>query len=160
MEKIQVSMILEILGRPKDHVKEALNTLVVKLGAEKGVNILNKNYNEPKLAEGAKDLFTTFAEVEAEFETIDTYFMILFAYLPSHIEIIHPEKLAFMNFEFNELGNKITARMHDYDAITKKTIAERDFVLQKLQEAAPDIHKQITTPPETKQEPPKKPKKK
>lgn len=141
-------MILEMLGRPAEHVKEALNTLVVKLGAEKGINVTNKNYHEPKLAEGSKDLFTTFAEIEAELDTIDIYFMLLFAYLPSHIEIISPEKLSFMNYEFNELGNKITARMHDYDAITKKSMSERDFLLQKLQESAPEVYKQITTPPE------------
>ena len=41
--------------------------------------------------------------------------------------------------------------MHDYDAITKKNINERDFVLDKLREAAPHVFKALTTPPQAQQ---------
>ena len=63
MSKLHVSLIIEILGRPAEHVKESLNMLVVKLGSEKGVKIIDKKYHEPAPVENSKDLFTTFAEV-------------------------------------------------------------------------------------------------
>ena len=42
MDKLIVSMILEILGRPAEHVTEALKGIVEKIGAEKGVKLLKK----------------------------------------------------------------------------------------------------------------------
>src|SRR3989344_2284176 len=114
MEKIKAMMILEILGKPSSHVKESLESLVSKLGAEKGVKILNKVINEPLVVEGSKELFTSFAEIEIEFDTIDMYIAVVFAYMPSNVEIISPEKMQVTNTYLNEVGNKIVQRLHNY----------------------------------------------
>src|SRR3989344_5482174 len=122
MEKIQAVMILEILGKPADHVKNSLTELVGKLGEEQGIKVLNKEIHEPLPVKDSADLFTTFAEVEVEFETIEKYLAVLFAYMPSNVEIIHPEKFQLTSAYLNELGNKVIQRMHNYDAITKKIL--------------------------------------
>ncbi len=144
MGKINAALIIEILGRPIENVNEALRTIVTKLGAEKGVEIKNKQYHEPKQVEGSKDLFTAFAEVEVLLDSLANYFGILFAYMPSHIEIINPEKLTLLNFELNELGNSLMQRLHNYDAITKNAVTERNFLLQKLKEVSPETFKKLT----------------
>ncbi len=142
MEKLQIGIILEILGRPKENVKEALNNLVAKLGSESGIKILEKTLHEPKPVKDSKDLFTAFADILLELDSLNNYFGILFAYMPSHVEIIHPEKIHLSNFDFNDIGNKLVLRLHDYDAITKKAIYEREILLKKLQEVAPHLFKQ------------------
>jgi len=146
MEKIHASLVLEILGRPKEHVKEALNTLVIKMGSDKGVKLLNKSYHEPVPVEDSKDLFTAFAEVTVELDTLANYIGIIFAYMPSHIEIIKPENLSVNKAELNELANVLAQRLHNYDAVTKQMIAERDTVLKKLYEIAPHLFKQPEQP--------------
>ena len=55
------------------------------------------------------------------------------------------------NADLNELGNALVQRIHNYDAVTKNMIAERDFVLEKLKEIDPDFYKKITTPPENRE---------
>ena len=142
MGKLQAQIILEILGRPPENVKNALNQLVEKLDSEKGIKILNKKIHEPKPIEQVKDLYTAFADITLELDSIDNYFGILFAYMPSHVELIEPDKLEVSNFELSELANKLTQRLHSYDAITKKMITERDILLKKLQEIAPELFKQ------------------
>jgi|SRR3989344_927709 len=148
MEKIQAIMILEILGKPADYVSGSLNELVNRLGKEKGVKILNKQFHEPLSVKESKELFTTFAELEIEFETIEMYLAVLFAYMPAHVEVVSPENLALPAAYFNDLGNKIIQRMHNYDAITKKTLYENQILLDKLRQFAPAVFKQLTTPPQ------------
>lgn len=144
MDKIQALLVIEILGRPAEHVKESLNTLVLKLGSEKGVRITNKTYHDPVPAKDSDSLFTTFAEIEVEFDSIENYFGVLFAYMPSHVEVTYPEKLDLTNIHLNEFANVLVRRLHDYDAIVKKVIFERDLMLQKLKEVAPNLFKEQT----------------
>ncbi|MBU0466072.1 MAG: hypothetical protein KJ718_03550 [Nanoarchaeota archaeon] len=142
MDKIKASLILEILGRPVEYVKESLNTVVVKMGSEKGVKILKQQYHEPTLVKDTKDLFTAFAEVDVEFDSISNYLGIVFAYFPSHIEITLPEKITLSNIDLNELGNSLVQRLHNYDAIVKKVMAEREIIAKKLKQVAPELFKQ------------------
>jgi hypothetical protein len=139
MEKLQISIVLEIMGRPANHLKEALTTLVDRLGSEKGVRIISREHHEPLPMKDTKDLFTSFAEISLEADSIIDYIGILFAYLPSHIEITHPEKIPLSNIDLNDIGNKLAQRLHDYDAITKKALYEKDFLTKKLQEVAPHL---------------------
>lgn len=141
MGKIQANILMEIMGRPAEHVKQAITTLIEKLGSEKGVKVISKTVHEPKEIKEAKDLFTTFAEATVEFDSLENYFGVIFTYMPSHIEIISPSDFKIANFELNELGNKIIARLHDYDAIVKKTTMDRNIILKKLYEVAPHLFK-------------------
>ncbi len=168
MGEIKATLVLEILGRPAEHLKNALTELIDKLGAEKGIKILDKTVHEPAAVKEGKDLFTSFAEVSVEFETLENYFGTIFAYMPAHIEINSPSKFPLSNAELNEFGNKLLARLHDYDAITKKFIFERNFLINKLKESAPELFNQIVTEQKEKvcarkqaksEEPEKKPKK-
>ena len=142
MEKLQVQLILEILGRPKEHLKTALETLINKIDSEKGVKIIDKTIHEPVPVKDTQDLFTSFAELTAELDSIGNYFGILFAYMPSNIELINPERIELDNAELNALANQLVRRLHNYDAITKKMIADREVLLRKLAEAAPELFKE------------------
>src|SRR3989338_5652465 len=119
MEKIHASLVLEIMGRPKEHVESAIKGLVEKLGNEKGVKLISKTIHAPIPIENSKDLLTTFAEVEVTLDGLENYFSILFAYMPSNIEIIKPESLSLSNSLLNTLANSLLQRLHNYDTITK-----------------------------------------
>lgn len=141
-DKLKVNMILEILGRPPEHIIEALNQLIAKLGTEKGVKILSKTVHEPKPIENSQGLFTAFAEITVEMDTINNYFGILFSYMPSHIELLEPEKIELTNFDLAGLANVLITRLHGYDAIAKKMMSDREFLIQKLREVAPHMFRE------------------
>lgn len=128
MELIRASLIIEILGRPREHLLNSLISLIDKLSSESGVSLKEKDIKEPVEVKDSKDLFTTFAEVTLEFSTLEDFIRIIFAYMPSHIEVIYPEKIVMKNFELGEIAGNIVRRMHAYDAIAKRIIVDRELL--------------------------------
>jgi|WetSurMetagenome_2_1015567.scaffolds.fasta_scaffold313660_2 hypothetical protein len=144
MEKITVAFVFEILGRPPENVSSALEKMIEVIGKEKGVLIKKQKIHEPIEVKDAKDLFTAFAEIEVELDSLANYFSLIFAYPPSNIELITPQNITIQNVEFTELANAITRRIHTYDAIAKNYLIERDLLFKKLKEVSPEVYKQVT----------------
>ncbi|MFH1802617.1 MAG: hypothetical protein ABH864_04145 [archaeon] len=161
MEKIHASLILEILGRPKENIINALGSILEKMSNEKGIKILEKNVHDPEPVEKS-DLFTSFVELDVELDSVMNYLTLIFTYMPANIEITHPEKIMFNNITLNEMGNALVQRLHHYDAVTKNTVAERDMLARKLHEVAPHLFKkqESSSKAEAKEKPKKKSQKK
>jgi len=118
-KKILAAMIIEVMGRPKEHLSETLEDLSRQVGEEKGVKITQKKINEPKLVKDQKDLFTSFAEIELEVDEPLFLAILMFKYMPSHIEVIEPEKFVLTNAGFSDILNELTRRLHRYEELVK-----------------------------------------
>src|SRR3989344_5353488 len=90
-EGIKAILILEIIGKPKEHLVETLESLINKMDSEPGVKVIEKKIQEPVIMKDNKDFFTTFAEVEVEVSGVMDLVILMFQYMPAHIEIIYPE---------------------------------------------------------------------
>ena len=150
MSKIKANFIIELMGRPPEHIKEALNTLAIKMGSEKGVSILNKKYHDPKPIEKSNNLFITFAEIDVEFETLDAFFSILMGYMPSHAEIYEPDKFKLDVNNLNGLGNFILSKLHRYDAIAKRALTEKNVLFEQLNKLKNEVDEKKKNPIESK----------
>jgi hypothetical protein len=139
--KLQVNLIFEIMGRPPEHVKQSLTNLVMKIASDKGVKLIGKEIHEPVKIENSKDLFSSFAEVSLELDSIANYLQIIFNYMPAHIELVRPEEITFTNRDLNEMANALAQKMHQYDAIAKNSMIEKDILMKKLYEVAPHLFK-------------------
>ncbi len=139
MQKIQVRFILEILGKPQEHVAQALQGLIERISNQKGIKILDKAVHEPVLVKDSKDLYTSFAEITAELDAIEHYFAIIFSYFPAHIELISPTDFSLPLFKLNEIGNFLVQRLHEYDSVAKTLLGENTILKNKLQEVAPHL---------------------
>ena len=134
--KIEATFILEIIGRPAEHMLESLNDIIDnKLTQEKGIKIINKKIGEAVLIENKKDFYSSFAEIDAEFDSLDQVLLVLFKYYPSNIEIVRPEKITMENVEINTLFNEISRRIHGYEEITRVLQIERAKLEKKLKES-------------------------
>ena len=131
-EKVLGRLILEIMGRPPEHIVKTLEMLIERLSQEKGIIITLKKVHEPRAVEGSKDIFTSFAEVEAEFDSTNIFLGIIFAYMPSNVEVISPQNFKLTNEEFSSLGNNLVARLHGYEALMKKLVAEREILINRI----------------------------
>src|SRR3989344_8731209 len=129
LEKIKAILILEILRRPTDFVKQTLLEMIDKLGKEKEVKIISKTIAEPKTIE--EGVFSSFAEVEIE-TTMQTLMMLIFAYMPSHMDIITPEELRIKNSDLNMFFNELIRKLHQYDEVAKAMIIERETFVRRL----------------------------
>jgi len=145
-QKIKASIIIEIMGRPKEHIVETMDKFIEVMGKEKGLVISGKTLHEPKKVEH-KDkegkvievseklqLYTTFAEINIEVDTLMGFVTLCFKYMPAHVEIFEPAELKMNNFEINSMLNELMVRLHNYDAIAKAALNQNQVLTNKLRE--------------------------
>lgn len=133
MAHLTAKFIIEILGRPADHLKTTLIELVDKIGKDKGVTIIKKEIHDPKQVEKVDNLWTTFADLDLRFDTIPLFFNTIMTYLPAHVEVYDPDSFKLNTFEINELANFVVGKLHNYDALAKKMMAESEILVNKLE---------------------------
>lgn len=127
-------IIFEILGKPAEHIEKALGILIEKLEKEKNLELLEKKIHKAKKVEKTKNIFTTFAEVEILINNLPRLVEIIYDYMPSSIEIIEPTSFVFKIEDANALLNDLAARLHQYDALSKKLKLEREILIKRLKE--------------------------
>lgn len=141
--KVSAIMILDIIGRPPEHLVESLEKIIKNMGEEKGVTLKSKQIKEPILMKDQKDFYTTFAEIEIEVDEILYLAILMFKYMPAHIEIISPELIALSNNGFSDILNELVRRLHGYDEIARIMQMEKQILLKKIQELGGEIPAQI-----------------
>ncbi len=138
--KVNAMMILDVIGKPPEHLIKSLERIIEEMEKEKGIVVKSKQIKEPVLMKDQKDFYTTFVEVEVEAEEILYFFALMFKYMPAHIEIISPELIALSNNGFNEILNELTRKLHGYDEIARIIQMEKQILLKKIQELGGDLN--------------------
>lgn len=122
-------MIVEIAGRPSEHVREALKTHVEKLKSYKGVRIDSMSLSTPREIEKfGKDgkptgeltgNYTCFSEIDFEAESFSIVSDVVFDFMPSSIEVIEPSKFSVGCVEATSILNNVSGRIHRYDEVAR-----------------------------------------
>ena len=136
-KKINAMMIIEVIGKPKEHLVETLNGMIESIGKETGVKIICKDVKEPVELKERNDFFTTFAEIEIETEQILHLARLMFKYMPAHVDILYPEKITIKNVNWNEVFNEILRKLHGYDEVARILDIEKKILENKLRELTP-----------------------
>ncbi len=144
-QKIRAIIMLEVIGRPPEHLIDALEDLIKNLDEEKGVEVQKKDIKEPRLMEkkvgiitpeketkSPSEFYTTFAEVEIEIEEISLLAYLMFKYMPAHVEIISPELIALTNNGWNELFNELSRRLHGYNEVARVLQVEKEILGKQI----------------------------
>jgi len=161
MVKVKAVIVMEMLGRPKEHLVDTMKQLIDVIALEKGIKVTNKTIHEPKeITEKDKEgklipaiaggqLYTNFSELELEADNVVDIIRLSFKYMPSHIEIIEPTKFEFNNFDVNAIVNEIVGKMHHYDALAKSAIMQNQNMARQLEALS---GKKIEVPEKAKEE--------
>lgn len=134
---IKVALVLEMIGRPVEYLNETMNKIIEEMGKEKGVHIISKDIKEPIELKDNKEFFSTFAEIEIEVDEIAYLAIVLFKYMPAHIEIIEPELIALTNNGWNDIFNEVARRLHGYDEVARVLQYQNVELQRKLNEITP-----------------------
>lgn len=132
--KIRAMIILDIIGKPEKHLLDSLQKVIDEIDKEKGVSVKMKDIKVPTLMKEQKDFFTTFAEIEVEVENMTQMAILLFKYMPAHIEIVSPEILAMTSNNWNDILNELARRLHSYDEIARMMQIENQMFMKKIEE--------------------------
>ncbi len=109
---MMINTIIEIVGKPREHVEETLRLVLKQLRDEKGVDVLGGKVHEPK-AQGV--FFSTFAELNVLVKDFSTLIGICFSYMPSSVEIVEPAQFKLAPTEVANLFNDLLGRLHEID---------------------------------------------
>ncbi|MBI2541990.1 hypothetical protein HYV80_04740 [Candidatus Woesearchaeota archaeon] len=122
---IRCRAIIEVLGKPKEHVENAIKEYIEHIKQDSELVILNEEYSD---AEEHGSLWSKFVEIELVVKGTKKLIAFCFEYMPSSLEILKPEHLVMTNPELSSFLNDLQARLHDVDMVVKKLKAENDFL--------------------------------
>jgi hypothetical protein len=159
-KNINAILILEIIGKPAEYLVETLDSMLTQLGSEPKTVITSKKINEPVQMKENPEFYTTFAEVEIEVKEITDLVVLMFKYMPAHVEIVSPELLALTNGGWSDILSEIVRRLHGYEEIVGVLNVEKNILEKKLREVLNERQKETNEEQEeVKEKPSKKTKK-
>ena len=126
---IRCRTIIEVLGKPKEYVEDAIKEYIEHIKEDSELVILNEDYSEIK--EQGK-LWSKFVELDLVIKGTKKLISFCFEYMPSSIEVVKPEHLVMTNPELSNFLNDLQARLHNVDMIVKQLKAENDFVRHNM----------------------------
>lgn len=120
-------MIVEMAGRPAEHLTESLEKHVGILRKVSDVEVHEIKVSEPRIIKnekgkeisGKNEMFTAFAECDFEIPSFARLSETMFDFMPSSVEVIEPNNLNLESSAATDLLNNISGRMHRYDEVAK-----------------------------------------
>ena len=143
---IKAAIILEVMGKPPEHLIETLNKIIDEIEKEEGVEIKQKKVNQPIPMKEKTDIlgndtkikenefYTNFAEIEVEVDQISRLVLLMFKYMPANIEIIYPEAIILTNNGWGDILSEITRRLHANEEIVRVLQIQKAMLEKKLSE--------------------------
>lgn len=123
-DKILCRVVVEVLGKPKEHVERVIKGYIEKIKKDEKYTVLREEFAEVKKQES--DLWATFAELEMELGNIQDLISFCFDYMPSTLEVLKPVEISLSDKGFSDFFNDLQARLHQVDMIAKQVKMEND----------------------------------
>ena len=115
-----LSVMFEIVGSPKEHVKNALDTVVKKVKENEKIEWVGHEIGEPEEAQGG--MWGSFCDAEILVKDIETISWLAFNFAPASIEIIEPAELKLKDKEMSDFFGDMLSQVH---AVNTSLINER-----------------------------------
>lgn len=131
MPTLTFRAVLEVLGKPQEHVEEAIKQYLQQLKQDKRFKVLHEQVAEVKKQE-AQELWAVFAELEVKTEELQNLTAFCLDYMPSLIEIIEPGEITLNEVQFSEFLNDLQAKLHQIDLLAKHVKIENDHLKRNL----------------------------
>lgn len=128
--EIEARIIIELLGKPKEHIEETMDKVLDELKSRKNVKILNKETSEAKELE---KFYSIFSELEIKCDDISNLFGVCFDFMPSSVEILKPSNLTFESKKMDDFLNDLLAKLHQESMVVRNLHAENILMKQKLE---------------------------
>ncbi len=133
---IRCKIIIEMLGKPKEHVEKTIKTYVEKIKEDSDLIVLNSEFSE---AVEKEKLWATFVELDMVVKGIPKIISFCFDYMPSSVEILKPEEFSMKRSIIENLINDLQARLHNVDMIVKKQANENEFLKKNMNTAVSNV---------------------
>ena len=165
---VRAIMIVEMAGRPAEHLSVALEKHIGVLNEISDIKVHSIKLSEPNEVEMKTEnvgdkMWTAFAEADFECENFARLSETMFDFMPSSVEVIEPSKVTLDMNEATSLLNNISGRMHRYDELAnvagvrlqqmtaqlqgaQKVLMDKDAEIAKLKKK-PAVKKTVSKKP-------------
>ncbi|MDP3640576.1 MAG: hypothetical protein Q8R53_05265 [Nanoarchaeota archaeon] len=130
-KKILFRAMIEVLGKPQEHVEEALGTYLENLKNNERYTVLRLARAKTKKQDD-QDLWVTFAELEVRTEKVEDIIGFCFDYMPSLIEVLEPAEFPFKDVDVTQFLNDLQAKLHQVDMVAKNVKLENDHLHKNM----------------------------
>jgi hypothetical protein len=120
--------IVNVAGKPKEHVEKAMNLVVENIQKEKEISIIKRKMMKAKKKE--EGYFSAVAELEIKCSSSAVLVGFCIDYLPSSIEIIEPEEISVDSLDMSGLLNDLLSKMHHASLNVGQMKAENELLKQ------------------------------
>ena len=127
---IHTRIILEVLGKPKEHIEESIKKFVDSIKQNPNFEVIKDHVAESKEVDDG--MWSTFAELEMLFKDVSILIGFCFDYMPSSVEIIAPETISFKRNALSNTINDLQAKLHDVDMKVKQLNNQNQFLKANL----------------------------
>ncbi|MBD3309949.1 hypothetical protein GF351_01885 [Candidatus Woesearchaeota archaeon] len=121
-------IIQEVLGKPKEHVEEAIAGIVKAIKDQPDIDVQStKVFPAEENEEGA---YLAFAEMEVLFKDLPRLIGFCFDFVPGSVEVVEPTHFDFSVAYLNDIMNDLMVKLHGFSMKTKNLTLENN-VLRK-----------------------------
>ncbi|MBI4151539.1 hypothetical protein HY496_01100 [Candidatus Woesearchaeota archaeon] len=125
--------VIEIAGRPKEHVENSLKEYIGKLKTDQKYTVISEEIAEIQKQE-QQQLWMIFAELEIKTSSLGNIIGFCFDYMPSLVEVLEPSELIVQNADVSSLFNDLQARLHQVDMVAKQLRLENEHLHKNTQD--------------------------
>jgi len=127
--ELHIKAIIEILGKPKEHVEKTIENVLEELKKREGLKIVKEEIAETKEVE---QFFSSYIDVELKLDDLDKLIDFCFDFLPSNVEIIDPANMNMDSHQFAEYMNDLLAKLHQQSMVIRNLHADNLVMKEKL----------------------------
>jgi len=125
---IQGRFILELVGKPREHIVKTMSLILNKIKENKDIDVISQDLAEAKELEKQKGFFSIFAELDLLLKNWSVLVGFCFDYMPSSVEIVAPEEMKLKINDINNFLNDLQAKLHRLDGAVKQLSMENQFL--------------------------------
>lgn len=133
---IRCRTIIEVLGKPQEHVEKTIREYVEKIKHDEDYVVLKEEFSQAKEQD---EFWSIFVEMEFLVKGVNNLVSFCFDYMPSSMEILSPEELIMPTQTINQLLNDLQARLHQVDMVVKQQKNQSDHLRENLNKSIKNI---------------------
>jgi hypothetical protein len=127
---LQVNIIFEIVGNPKEYVSEAMRLVMKNIAESKKMIVVSQEIAEP--VDVGEGLWGTNCETQILFKDLFALSILIFTYIPSSIEIVEPAKLVIKDKDMSDFLQDIATQLHNVNTKTVQTNSQNMAMLKNI----------------------------
>lgn len=123
--------LIEVIGKPKEHIEEAIRDYVKDIRNNKDYHVVSLEISKSEKQEKS-DLWSVFAELEIGVKKLEHLTAFCFNFMPSIIEVLKPEELKISQEKLSMAFNDLQSKLHQVDLVAKNMRLEKDHLQQNM----------------------------